>query len=59
MTFDPDFMSNNLTFEKENTSGNLSFLDLGSYYATRKGSYMVHSELFGTGSYSSLKLLLL
>ena len=34
-------------------------LDLGSYYATRKGSYMVHSERLGTGSYSSLKLLLL
>ena len=34
-------------------------LDLGSYYATRKGSYMVHSERLGTGSYSSLELLLL
>ena len=34
-------------------------LDLGSYYATRKGSYIVHSERLGTGSYSSLELLLL
>ena len=34
-------------------------LDLGSYYATRQGSYMVHSECLGTGSYSSLELLLL